>query len=85
MFFPKRRRRGIMLSADAESRRFRTSADAKVLPVRLTTSPEPDAGLRLRLCFGNVSYEEDAVPVRRATFPGMTSARQLEPAVPLEG
>ncbi len=44
---------------------------------------DPDVGLRLS--HRNVSHDEDAVPVRAPHFPGMTSARQLEPAVPTKG
>ncbi len=36
----------------------------------------------MRFGYRSVSYEEHAVPVRLTTFPGITSARQLEPAVP---
>ncbi len=40
---------------------------------------DPDVGLQLS--YRSVSYGEDAVPVRLTTFPGMTSARELEPAL----
>ncbi len=39
----------------------------------------------VRLLYRIVSYGEDAVPVRLTMLPGMTSARQLEPAVPIKG
>ncbi len=36
-----------MLSADAESRRFRTLAEARILPVRLTTIPDMTSARQL--------------------------------------